>query len=95
LEADRASDTDRHAQSKSALVCRFGWKGEQVSEPTDNEILAAMRKYGGGFVIALTHAARCADDENLRRIKATWPEYWEQYSNFARMDREKREKGEL
>ena len=39
-----------------------------------------MRKYGGSFVKALAEAALRADDDNLRRIKTAWPEYWAKYS---------------
>lgn len=58
--------------------------------PADYEILAAMRKYGGGFVIALAQAAHVADDENLRRIKSAWPEYWAQYTEFAKIEAAKK-----
>lgn len=49
-----------------------------------------MRKYGGGFVIALAQAAHIADDENLRRIKAAWPEYWKKYAELAQIDKERK-----
>jgi len=39
----------------------------------------AMEKYGGSFVKALAELARRADPINLRKIKATWEEYWMQY----------------
>lgn len=39
----------------------------------------AMEKYGGSFVKCLSDLARCADQENLTKIKATWSGYWEQY----------------
>ncbi len=47
-----------------------------------------METYGGSFVKALAGAARHADDENLRRIKATWPEYWVTYGAYAVADAE-------
>lgn len=46
-------------------------------------VLKAMRGYGGGFVNALSEAALRADDDNLRRIKATWPEYWQKYAELG------------
>lgn len=41
-------------------------------------------EYGGSFVRKLGAAALVADEQNLRRIKATWPEYWEQYARMAK-----------
>ena len=43
-----------------------------------------MIEYGGSFVRALGAAALVADDRNLRRIKTTWPEYWDQYTRMAK-----------
>jgi hypothetical protein len=42
-----------------------------------------MMEYGGSFVRKLGAAALVADQQNLRRIKSTWPEYWEQYTRMA------------
>lgn len=54
----------------------------------DLAIIEAMRKYGGGFAAALARAALVADDENMMRIKATWPEYWASYKGIATGERE-------
>ncbi len=43
-----------------------------------------MIEYGGSFVRKLGAAALVADQQNLNRIKATWPEYWEQYTRMAK-----------
>ena len=43
-----------------------------------------MMEYGGSFVRKLGAAALVADQQNLNRIKATWPEYWEQYARMAK-----------
>lgn len=43
----------------------------------------AMKRYGGGFVRALADAAILADDDNLSRLKAAWPEYWLKYSDLS------------
>lgn len=56
---------------------------------TDFKILKAMRKYGGGFATQLAIAAYCADDENLARIKAAFPDLWEKYAKFAEIDEQK------
>ena len=38
-----------------------------------------MKCYGGSFVQALSVAILAADNENLKKIKKTWPEYWDKY----------------
>lgn len=50
----------------------------------DLKVIEAMEKYGGSFVVALAQAARRADFTNLAKIKATWPEYWQQYTDMAK-----------
>ena len=55
-----------------------------MNEPIEDfYVLKAMTRYGGGFVQALAEAARRADDVNIAKIKAAFPEYWEKYSKFA------------
>lgn len=49
----------------------------------DRKVLSMMVRYGGSFVQALAQAGYRADENNLRRIKETWPEYWSQYSAMA------------
>ncbi len=49
----------------------------------DVRIIDAMIQRGGSFVRALGQAALRADDDNLARIKSTWPEYWEYYKYLA------------
>lgn len=49
----------------------------------DIDIIEAMEKYGGSFVVALAQAARRADSINLAKLKAAFPEYWEQYRTMA------------
>lgn len=51
----------------------------------DHNTLEAMILHGGSFVKALARAAHHADPENLRRIKATWPEYWEKYQGLVKL----------
>ena len=50
---------------------------------TDKKTIETMMEYGGSFVRKLGAAALVADDQNLRRIKNTWPEYWDQYTRMA------------
>jgi hypothetical protein len=47
----------------------------------------AMRVYGGSFVRALADAAECADPCNLAKLKAAFPEVWEQYRRMAKLPR--------
>jgi hypothetical protein len=55
----------------------------KVSE-SDVQIIAAMERFGGGFVKALAAAAGKADPQNLDRLKLAWPEYWAEYAEMAR-----------
>lgn len=50
----------------------------------DFNVLDAMEKYGGSFVVALANAARRADSINLAKIKATFSEYWDQYKSMVK-----------
>ncbi len=50
----------------------------------DRKTIETMMEYGGSFVRKLGAAALVADEQNLRRIKSTWPEYWDQYSRMAK-----------
>lgn len=50
----------------------------------DSDVIRTMMEYGGSFVRKLGAAAIAADSENLAKIKATWPDYWAQYSRMAK-----------
>jgi len=50
----------------------------------DYATVEAMTIFGGSFVVALAHACRQADAVNLAKIKATWPEYWAEYSEMSK-----------
>lgn len=49
----------------------------------DYKVTEAMETYGGSFVVALSRAARAADSINLEKLKAAFPEYWQQYADMA------------
>lgn len=49
----------------------------------DIAVLECMEKYGGSFVKALAIAAQRADPINLAKLKAAFPEYWQQYTEMA------------
>jgi hypothetical protein len=52
---------------------------------TDYDVSVAMLTFGGSFVQALGRAWQCADTVNGDKLKAAFPEYWEQYREFAQM----------
>lgn len=54
-----------------------------MNNPTDIQILKAMRNYGGGFASQLALAGLCADENNLARLKSAFPELWQQYAEFT------------
>lgn len=61
---------------------------EPPSSMTHDErlgIMKAMLTHGGGFVRALGAAMFRADDENLRKLEAAFPEYIAQYREVAKM----------
>lgn len=49
-------------------------------------VAEAMRTYGGSFVKALGEMLQHADAQNRAKVKATWPEYWDQYEKMSRED---------
>lgn len=48
------------------------------------KIAYAMIRFGGDFVTELGRALLNADIHNTRKIKSTWPEYWEQYLEMSK-----------
>jgi hypothetical protein len=38
-----------------------------------------MKRYGGQFIKNLGCALAYADYDNVVKIKATWPKYWQEY----------------
>lgn len=53
-------------------------------EEHDERITVAesMEAHGGGFVKTLAKCIYQADPDNLDKIKAAFPEYWEKYKNW-------------
>lgn len=54
----------------------------------DLAVIKAMRAYGGSFVQALAQAALLADENNLKRIKDAFPDYWKRYAEMAKLHKE-------
>ncbi len=55
----------------------------------DVQVLHAMKQHGGGFVKALAEAGFQADSVNLQKLKTAWPDYWAEYTTFARADQQR------
>lgn len=55
---------------------------------TDYElrVVEAMQKYGGSFVKALAMAFYMADNKNFYKLKSAFPEYWKEYTEWAKRD---------
>ena len=49
----------------------------------DWQVVQAMKHYGGSFVKTLSSLWFLADEDNQRRIKEAWPEYWAEYDMMA------------
>lgn len=63
----------------------FSGSEEQLKEGARNYwTIEAMAKFGGPFVKAIAECARRADEQNLTKIKVTWPEYWTEYEAKGR-----------
>jgi hypothetical protein len=50
---------------------------------TDDDVLAAMHRYGGSFVRGLAALYHLADDDNRRRLRLAFPETWASYIELA------------
>lgn len=51
------------------------------------EMIEAMRKYGGSFVVSLADCFMRADSFNFEKLCRAFPEYVEQYLAMAGVDR--------
>jgi hypothetical protein len=82
----RAESVPQAPHSGGVVIAPGGpQQGPATTPPplSDLDVIDAMEKYGGSFVKALAETARRADPINLRRVKAAWPEYWNQYVHMA------------
>jgi hypothetical protein len=55
----------------------------KTKQPTDDQIIAAMLRYGGSFMRAIANAYVVADSRNKERIRQTWAEQWSWYADMA------------
>lgn len=55
----------------------------QVPSEQDYRTIAAMEKFGGGFVKSLAALCRRADKDNFKRIKKAFPEYFAEYQAMS------------
>jgi len=58
---------------------------------TDYQIVEAMDTYGGSFAKAIAAAFVRADDENVRRLKAAFPELWAEYAALAQLQADRKQ----
>jgi hypothetical protein len=63
--------------------------------PTDYEVVRAMHTYGGHFTRILAELCDRADPVNLAKIKATWPEYWQEYAEMSDLVKAQRQSEDL
>jgi hypothetical protein len=56
-----------------------------MSEPTDSQVLEAMRQYGGSFVQGLAALYLRADPENQAKLRAAFADEWAHYGKLATM----------
>lgn len=49
----------------------------------DDEIIEAMQRYGGGFVVALARLFARADPENQAIIRTAFARYWTEYRDIV------------
>jgi hypothetical protein len=59
---------------------------QAMNTKEDQKVIAAMKRYGGGFVKSLAECFQRADADNYRRLRLAFPEIWEQYSKMAGND---------
>ncbi len=71
------------ALRKKAFQVEMEREGVIGLDEEDYKTLDNMSAYGGSFVKSLSEAFRCADSKNFAKLKKTFPEYWNQYSNFS------------
>ena len=50
----------------------------------DLGVVRAMERYGGSFVYHLAQAFLHADSFNIEKLKKAFPEYWKEYTEWAK-----------
>ncbi len=63
----------------------------RANEPSNAEIIGAMKTYGGSFAKSLAIAMCHADGTNLKRLIAAFPDFMQNYSDIAKRNRNKSE----
>lgn len=54
-----------------------------MTQPDDYRITEAMIRFGGSFVHHLGKLWRAGDAVNQAKLRAAFPEYWEEYSDIV------------
>lgn len=61
---------------------------ERLQQPvSDHEILTTMEQFGGSFASNLAKAWFNADAQNSARLRAAFPDLWEEYRKFAALNK--------
>lgn len=56
-----------------------------MHDPDDDAITEAMIRYGGSFVATLGTLYRRGDPVNQARLKAAFPDFWQEYAELVRL----------
>lgn len=48
-------------------------------------VVSAMERLGGGFIKGLAALYRQADEDNRRRLREAFPQYWDKYAELAQL----------
>lgn len=63
-----------------------------MNDVTHEEVLDAMKRYGGHFVKSLAAAWAYADESNNARLRATFSDYYDKYAEMAAIDKKRASK---
>jgi hypothetical protein len=58
-----------------------------MTERSNEEVIAAMERFGGSFIQQFARLYRSADLVNRGRLQDAFPDYWTSYQEMAAMDR--------
>ena len=73
------------ARDEADIVSKFGDSDRGETEVTDDDVIAVMESLGGSFVSGLASLYRRADSTNRWKLKATFSDYWAEYTQHARI----------
>ena len=73
--------------NEAGWMKKASWEDSEsgVVEFDDYKVVEKMLEMGGSFVKALARAYQLADSDNKQRIKQAFQDYWQRYSDLAKM----------